>query len=601
MIQGYNHRGLDIDLSTGKFMDFEVKDSVLEKYLGGRGIGTCFLKKELSPIVDPLSPENLMVISAGGLSGSLSPASGRFSVTFKSPLTGTISSANSGGFWGNSFKRTGYDLCIIRGKASVPVYIYISENRIDIIECKDLWGKSIPQITDFLINKYSKSARVLGIGIAGENLVKFASIMNEYNRAVGRGGAGAVMGAKNLKAIVVEGKKRFTPKNKKLYKTGLYQANKLVNNLPVTSRALTELGTPGLVKLIHGHDMLPHKNFMDVSHKKSDIEQISGENMRMKILEKAKGCFNCTIRCGRATKVGNKRGEGPEYETIAIMGANLGIYNIEKIALAGYLCNEAGLDTISLGGTVGIAMELFEKGIIGKSDTFGLNLRFGESNILYKLVELIANRKEFGDILAEGALRVGKKYKAEHLAMVAKGLEFPGYDPRASLLQALGYATSPRGGCHLKGGYAVCLGFFGGSREVHRFLVDTSAGHSVDAQDSGCIMDALGVCRFVSYSVGDSELSRIYSGYTGLDYGPEDLRDSARRIQNIERIFNNEAGFTRKDDTLPRRMFTEELNIGGIKRAIEEKQQFEKMLDKYYEIRDWDKNGVPVNIKEDLI
>jgi aldehyde:ferredoxin oxidoreductase len=598
MIQGYNNRGLELDLSTGKFTDFEIQDSIFENYLGGRGIGTYFLKKMLSPMTDPLSEDNLLIISTGGLSGSLAPAGGRFSVTFKSPLTGTISSANSGGFWGNSFKRTGFDLCIIRGKAAVPVYLYISEKRVEIIECKELWGKAIPELTDLLISSFSKSARVLAIGTAGERQVRFASIMNEYNRAVGRGGAGAVMGSKNLKAILVEGKKRFHPENEKLYKTGLYQANKMVKNFPITSKALTELGTPGLVKLIHAHDMLPHWNFRDVRHSAEDVERISGENLRLKIFKTAKGCYNCTIRCGRATKVGNKKGEGPEYETIALMGANLGIYNIERIALAGYLCNETGMDTISFGGSLAIAMELFQKGIINTDITGGLELNFGRAEILEKLVKLTAEREGFGDIIAEGALRMGQKYHAQELAMVTKGLEFPGYDPRASLLQALGYATSPRGGCHLKGGYAICLGFFGGTREVHRFLVDTAAGHSVEAQDSGCITDALGVCRFTSYSFGESELSRIYSGYTGLEFGPEDLKDAARRIQNLERVFNNQAGFSKQDDTLPKRMFTEKINIGGRGRAIDEEQQFKKMLDKYYEIRGWDKNGVPVNFKD---
>lgn len=593
MIHGYNHRGLDIDLSTGKIKEIEIKDNVFENHLGGRGLGTYFLASELSPDIEPLSPENILVISTGGLSGSLSPASGRFSVTFKSPLSGTISSANSGGFWGNTFKRTGYDVCIIRGKAAVPVYIHITGERVEIVECPELWGQNIPALTDSLIKKYTKTARVFGIGIAGENQVRFASIMNEYNRAVGRGGAGAVMGSKKLKAVVVEGKKKFEPKNPALYKSGLHQANKLVKNLPVTSRALTELGTPGLVKLIYAHDMLPHRNFADTAHKSEDIENISGETLRMKILETAKGCFNCTIRCGRATKVGKKRGEGPEYETIAMMGANLGIYNIEEIATANYLCNETGMDTISFGGSMALAMELFEKGIIDKTETNLLNLRFGQNNILERLVELTAHRVGFGDILAEGALRLGKRFHSQHLAMVVKGLEFPGYEPRASLLQALGYATSPRGGCHLKGGYAVCLGFFGGTKEVNRFLVDTSAGHSVEAQDAGCVTDSLGVCRFISYSVSENELSRIYSGYTGLDYGPEDLLDAARRIQDIERHFNIKAGFTKKDDTLPDRMFTEEIKIGDHPRAIDKEGQFEPMLQKYYEIRDWDAHGVP--------
>ncbi len=593
MINGYNHKGVEIDLTSGSVVEFEIKDPIFQNYLGGRGIGSYFLTRKLTSGIEPLSPENVMVISAGGLSGSISPSSGRFSVTFKSPLSGTICSANSGGFWGNTFKRTGYDVCIISGKAAIPVYIYISDSQVEIIECPDLWGKSIPELTEYLTEKYSKTAKVMGIGIAGEKKVKFASMMNDHNRAVGRGGAGAVMGSKNLKAIVVKGNKKFKPANQNLYKTGLYQANKLVKNLPITSRALTELGTPGLVQLIYKHDMLPKRNFTDVKHNKRDIDKISGETLRMEIFETSKSCFNCPIRCGRATRVGDRRGEGPEYETIAMMGANLGIYNIREIALANYLCNETGLDTISLGGTIALAMELFEKGIINSSETGGRELRFGASHLLQDLVHLTAHRQEFGDLLANGAMRLAGHYQSKDLAMVVKGLEFPGYDPRSSLLQALGYATSPRGGCHLKGGYAVCLGFFGGTREVSRFLLDTSAGHCVEAQDAGCITDALGVCRFISYSVSENEISRIYSGYTGLDYGPEDFRAAARRIQNIERLFNINEGFTKADDTLPQRMFTEKVKIGGKLRAIDEKSQFESMLLKYYEIRDWDEHGIP--------
>jgi aldehyde:ferredoxin oxidoreductase len=593
MVNGYNNKGLDLDLSTGKIETFSLEDTVIEKFLGGRGFGTYYLSRELCPTVDPKSSDNMMVISSGGLGGSLSPASGRFSVTFKSPLTGTISSANSGGFWGNSFKRTGFDLALIRGKASVPVYVYMSIKKVEIKECPDLWGKSIPSITEYFMNKYSPGVKVLGIGVAGERGVKFASIMNDYNRAIGRGGAGAVMGSKNLKAIVVEGNKNFKPAKEDLYKKGLYQANKLVKNLPVTSRALTELGTPGLVNLIYDHDMLPRHNFMDVNHSGEDIEKISGEHLRIKILKSAKGCFNCTIRCGRSTRVGKKHGEGPEYETIAMMGANLGIYNLEEIALANYICNETGMDTISLGGTLAIAMELFEKGIINKNDTGGIELRFGARGILENLTAQTAKCEDFGNDLAQGALRLGKQYNSEHLAMVVKGLELPGYDPRASLLQALGYATSPRGGCHLKGGYAVCLGFFGGAREVHRFLVDTSAGHSVEAQDSGCVTDALGVCRFVSYSVNENELARIFSGYTGLDFSPDDLKECARKIQDLERIFNLKAGFNKEDDILPQRMYNEKIRIAGIERSIHKQHQFEPMLQKYYQIRDWGEEGVP--------
>ena len=595
MISGYNNKVLDVDLNSGNIAEYGLADEIISRYLGGRGLGVCFLTKETSPAIDPLSGENLLVIATGGLTGSMAPTSGRFSVTFKSPLTGTIASSNSGGFWGVSFKRCGYDVLIIRGKAAVPVYLTVSERQTELVECPELWGESIPAVTETLKGRHSKTAKVLAIGPAGEKGVLFAALINDGARAVGRGGAGAVMGSKNLKAIVADGRRQFPPAQEDLYQNGISQSNKLLLSMPVTAHALYELGTAGLVKLINDHDMLPHRNFQDVRHRPEDVERISGEELRQQILVAPKPCFNCRIVCGRKTRVGAKEGEGPEYETIALMGANLGIYDIREVALASYACNELGIDTISFGNTVGLAMELFEKGIIGSSDTGGMDLRFGTRNVLENLVAITADRQGFGDLLALGARRLAEKFAHPGLAMVSKGLEFPGYEPRATMAQAIGYATSPRGGCHLQGGYAVTLGFFGGSREVDRFLIETTAGHVVNQQDSGCIVDSLGLCRFSSYAFGENELSRTFAGLTGIDLSPHDFEMTARFIQDREREFNNAAGFTPADDTLPDRFFTEKIEIAGEPRCLDRQRHFAPLLKKYYEIRNWDENGIPLD------
>ena len=593
MINGYNGKGLEVDLSSGKIKEFTIDNEIIKKYIGGRGLGVFFLTKYFSPNENPLSENSPLIITAGGLTGTRTPTSGRFSITFKSPLTGTITSSNSGGFWGVNFRKTGYDALIIRGISDNPVYLYISEDKAEIVKAADLWERTLPELTDTLRNRYTKSVKVLGIGPAGENQVLISAIMNDYSRAVARGGPGALMGSKKLKAIVVDGRKKFFPAKQELYEAGIQQSNKLLKSMPVTSKALPQLGTIGLLKLINDHDMLPHKNFQDVYHKPENIEKISGELLRKKFLLAKRGCFNCTITCTRKTKVGEKVGEGPEYETTALMGANLDIYELEEIALANYICNDYGMDTISFGNTVGLAMELFEKGYLTIKDTEGIDLRFGKKGILQKLAKMTALNVGFGKFIGEGAKRLSERFGAPELAMVVKGLELPGYEPRASYTQALGYATSSRGGCHLKGGYLVTLGFFGGSREVNRFLIDTAAGHVVNEQDSGCVADSLGICRFSFYGFGENELARIYSGYTGIEITPEELKFKAQIIQNIERNFNIKAGFTKKDDTLPERMFNEKIMIAGEPRAIDKESQFEKMLKKYYEIRGWDKNGYP--------
>jgi aldehyde:ferredoxin oxidoreductase len=339
--------------------------------------------------------------------------------------------------------------------------------------------------------------------------------------------------------------------------------------------------------------MLPHRNFQDVKHNISDVKAVTGEAIRDTILVRRKACYNCQIRCTRGTEVNGHTGEGPEYETVVMMGPNLGIYDLKSITRANYIANETGLDTISLGGTIATAMELYEKGFITQKDTEGLELKFGNAEILEPLVELIARRKGIGDKLAEGALRLATAFGHPELAMTIKGLEIPAYDPRATISQALGYVTSNRGACHLQGGYSVLLGFFGGAKEVDRFLLATVPGHVVFQQDAGTISDYASICRFTGFAFGGNELSRIFSGITGLELSEHDLETVSERIQTTERLFNIKAGFSQADDTLPARFLTETIFTGGKDRLIDRDQHLKVLLEDYYDLRGWDKTGVP--------
>jgi aldehyde:ferredoxin oxidoreductase len=321
--------------------------------------------------------------------------------------------------------------------------------------------------------------------------------------------------------------------------------------VPATKRVLKDLGTAGLVQLIDEMGMLPRRNFMDCAHDKKLLRNISGEAIRKKILEREGGCFGCPILCQRHTRIGDKRGEGPEYETVILMGPVVDIYGLERITLGNYMANELGMDTISLGGTLGCAAELVERGAISKSDLDGLPLRFGEADIYPEAVELIGNRQGIGDLLAEGSRRMAERLGTPGTAMQVKGLELPAYDPRGMPAQALGFMTSPTGGCHLRGGYSISLAFFGGIREVPRFSVRQAAITAKNQQDLGIIQDSLGVCRFTGYALDAGHLSRVYGAVIGEDVNRSELERAAERIANLERTFNVRAGFCRADDDLP--------------------------------------------------
>ena len=499
---GYHGHILEVDLSNGSIQSKPLDTQVAKDYLGGRGMATRLFFDTVDPTCKPLSPQNVLVIATSPLIGSRAPTGCRGHMVFKSPLTGMIGSSNCGGTWANMFKSTGYDALVLKGKGAEPVMIDIDLEKAEIVPANHLWGLDVHETTEILTSEAApgRSPRILCIGPAGENLVRISAVVNDKNRTYGRSGPGAVFGSKNLKAIRVFGNKKIQIKDEEHYRSGLDQASYLLKAAPATKRILRELGTSGLVELINLIDMLPHKNFQDTSHTDKNTDRVSGETLTKTFLERAGGCYGCPIACQRHTSVKDKKGEGPEYETDVMMGPNCGIYDLESITRANYLCNELGLDTISFGGTLACAMELFEQEIISQEETEGMDLRFGNAGILEEMVKRVAYRKGFGDKLAEGSLRLARFYQHPEFSMTVKGLEIPAYDPRASFTQALGYLTSPTGACHLRGGYAVSLAFFGGTREIPRFSLLQSPIAIRNLQNLGILQDSLGVCRFTGFA-----------------------------------------------------------------------------------------------------
>ncbi len=590
---GIHGKILEVDLSSCRVEQTPLDTGLVADYIGGRGLGARILYDRVDPLCDPLSPDNIIVIAASPLVGTNAPTAGRGHMVFKSALGGSVGSSNCGGTWMPAFKSAGFDALIITGKAPSPVMIDIRPDMVEIRPAGHLWGLDVPKTTEALLaGDTDRRSRVLCIGPAGENRVRFAAVMNDKNRAYGRGGPGAVWGSKNLKAIRALGQKKIQIQDADKYRAGYEQSFYLLKQAPATKRLLRELGTAGLIELINLINMLPHRNFHDIDHREEDVEKISGETLAKKLLQRAAGCYICPIGCQRHTRVGDKKGEGPEYETMVMMGPDCDVYDIEAVTRANYLCNELGLDTISFGGTVACAMELFERGILTARDTDQLDLRFGNSGILEDLVRRVAHRQGIGDLLAEGSSRLAGAFGHPEFAMTVKKQEIPGYDPRASFTQALGYMTSPTGACHLKGGYAVSLAFFGGSKEIPRFSLLQSPIGIRNMHNLGIIQDSLGVCRFTGFAFSYDPWARMMSGVTGLDFSTARLEEIANRIAAVERLFNLAAGLTEEDDTLPERFSREPIVVAGEERALT-RQAIVRMRRDYYRARSWDEGGMP--------
>ena len=592
---GVHGKILEVDLSSGRIEQTPLGPGQVADYIGGRGLGARLFSDRTDPSCDALSPENVIIIAAAPLIGTNAPTAGRGHMVFKSALSGGIGSSNCGGTWAPAFKSTGFDALAIRGKAASPVVIDIRPERAEILPAGNLWGRDVHQTTEALLAGASdRRARVLCIGPAGENRVRFAAVMNDRNRAYGRGGPGAVWGSKNLKAIRVSGDKKIQIKDKERYQSGLEQSFYLLKQAPATKRLLRDLGTAGLVELINLINMLPHRNFKDNRHRDEDVERVSGETLAKKLLQRAAGCYLCPMGCQRHTRVGDKKGEGPEYESMVMIGPDCDIYDLEAITRVNYLCNELGMDTISFGGTLACAMDLFEEGLLPAEDADGIDLRFGRGDLLDELARRIAFRQGVGDRLAEGSYRLASSFGHPEFSMTIKKQEIPAYDPRASFTQALGYMTSPTGACHLKGGYAVSLAFFGGPREIPRFSLLQSPIGIRNMHNLGIIQDSLGVCRFTGYAFSYDPWARMMSGLTGLDFSTARLEEIANRVAAVERLFNIEAGLTEADDALPARFSREPILVAGEERVVSAEASARMRTD-YYRARGWDDKGNPAS------
>lgn len=587
-MNGWAGKILDIDLSSGAVKTYPLDEKMARQYVGGRGLGARILWDEVGPEVDPLSPENVLIFTVGPLTATGYQTSNRFSVTTKSPLTGTILDANSGGYWGMQFKKAGYDALIVRGRAQSPVWIEIKDDQVQIHDAADLWGMRVRAVTEKL-GQNNNRRNVLTIGPAGENLSRIAAIMNDGQRSLARGGPGAVMGAKNLKAIVVEGKQRPEIMDQERFKFMLYETRKLLRANPVTSQALPEFGTPVMMNLVNAVGALPTRNAQQSQFEGADL--ISGEALTEKYLVKNDNCWACPIGCTRVTQTDKVKGEGPEFETMWAFGAACGVDDLAAIIEANALCNDLGMDTISAGSTIACAMELSEKGYMDS------DLRFGQASVFPKLLEDMAYKRDLGSVMGDGSLRLATHFGHPELSMSVKGMEMPAYDPRGMQGQGLLYATSNRGACHMRGNM-LGLEVLGLPKMIDRFQVQGKSSYVVLHQNSAAAIDSLVICKFTNMGVAEEYFARTLSAVTGIDFATGDLIRIGERVYNLERLYNVREGFTRADDTLPPRLLNEPVVDGPSKGWV---SHLPEMLDEYYRARGWDANGVPKRERLELL
>ncbi len=583
-MSGWSEKVLEIDLSTLTYKTYPLDMEMARQFVGGRGLGARLLWDLVGPEVDPLSPKNVLIFTNGPLTGTGYQTSNRFSVTTKSPLTGTVLDANSGGYWGMQFKKTGYAVMIVRGRADKPVWIELKNDAVTFHEARELWGMRVFAVTEKLGQNKNKR-NVLCIGPAGENLSCMASIMNDRERALARGGPGAVMGSKNLKAVVVEGKDRPEIHDPDRFKFMLYETRKLLAASPLTSQALPEFGTVVLMNIMNNLGALATRNHQQTQFE--GAEAISGEELTEKYLVRNDSCWACPIGCTRVSKTEKVEAEGPEFESTWALGAQCGIDDLAAIIEANALCNDLGLDTISVGSTIACAMELSEKGYLDS------DLRFGRPDQLAPTIEALAYRKDIGADLADGSLRLATKYGHPELSMTAKGLEMPAYDPRGLQGQGLLYATSNRGACHMRGNM-IGLEVLGLPKLIDRFQVQGKSSFVILNQNSNAAIDSLVLCKFTNMGVADEYFARVLSAVTGIQYATTDMIKVGERVWNLERLYNNREGFTAKDDTLPPRLLTEAPVDGPSKGWV---SNLEPMLKEYYRTRGWDERGVPTRQK----
>ena len=604
---GWNKKVLRVNLTAGTCTPEPLNMEWANDYLGSRGLASKYLVSEIDPKVDPLAPENKMIMSTGPLTGTMASTGGRYTVVTKGALTNAIACSNSGGFFGAELKYAGWDMIIFEGKSPKPVYLALENDKAELRDAAHLWGKSCWETEETIKRLHQDPlTRVCSIGGAGENGVLYAGIINDLHRAAGRSGVGTVMGSKNLKAVAIRGTKGVSGiRDFPAFLAATTAAKKVLADNAVTGQGLPTYGTQVLMNVINEMGALPTRNHRDVQFE--DAGKISAEAMHEKRPTDGKAhlvtnaaCFGCTIACGRISKMDETHfsvknspkywgaSGGLEYEAAWALGAANGVGDLEALQYANMLCNEHGMDPISFGTTVGAAMELFELGILSK-EQIGLEAPFGSAEALCKLAEMTAAGEGFGKDLALGSARMCAKYGRPDLSMSVKSQEFPAYDGRGIQGIGLGYATSNRGACHLRG-YTVASEVLGIPVKTDPLATEGKPELLKAFQDATGVFDSAGICVFTSFAWTLADVQPQIQAACEGDWSMEKLDLVGERIWNMERQFNLAAGITAKDDDLPPRLKTEACKTGPAKGVV---SGVEQMMPIYYQVRGWTPEGVP--------
>ena len=597
---------LRVNLSKGTCTPEALNMDWAKEYLGQRGLASKYLSEEIDPKCDALGPDNKLIMATGPLTGTMASTAGRYSVVCKSPLTGAIAASNSGGFLGAEMKFAGWDMIIFEGKSKKPVYLLVQDDKVELCSADAIWGKSAWETDDILhATHQDPQMRIACIGRTAEAGCLYAAIMNDRHRAAGRSGVGTVMASKNLKAVAIRGTGGVgNLEDAKKFMDAVDAGKEVLAENAVTGQGLPAYGTQVLMNVINGVGGLPAHNMRNTGF--DGAGDISAEAMAEPRASDGKpnlttnaGCFACTIACGRISTVDKTHfsvkdkpqyhgaSGGLEYEAAWALGADTGVSDLDALTYVNFLCNEDGFDPITFGSTVAAAMEMFEDGDITTKDTDGIELKFGSAEALVAITELLVTGEGFAKDLGLGSKRLCEKYKRPELSMTVKGQEFPAYDPRGIQGIGLNYATANRGACHLRG-YTVASEVLGIPVKTEQNDAEGKPELVKAFQDATAVVDSAGLCLFTTFAWGMDNIAPQIDAACEGDWSVEGCLEAGERIWNMERIFNQAAGFTADDDKLPKRMLKEAIKSGPTKGQV---SRLGEMLPKYYEIRGWSPKG----------
>ncbi|MCL2851683.1 MAG: aldehyde ferredoxin oxidoreductase family protein [Defluviitaleaceae bacterium] len=590
MATSYNGKILRVNLTERSCKVEDLDLNLAKKFVGGRGLGSKILFDEVDPKVDPLSPENKVIIATGPLTGVAVPTGCRYMVITKSPLNNMIACSNSGGVWGAKLKYAGFDLMILEGKADKPCYINIVDDKYEILDASDLWGQETEHVEEVLKGRH-EGCSVLNIGPGGEQLSLLAAVMNDAERAAGRSGVGAVLGSKNVKAICcASSRTSVEPADAAALKEVVSKANKLIKENGVAGQGLPKFGTAVLVNILNSVGAYPTRNWQESEF--DGAEATSGETMADTVLVKNGYCHRCPIGCARVVKLDGKDRAGAEYETLWSYGASCGVSDLDAINRANWVCNETGIDTISAGCTIAAAMELYQRGYIKDEDCEGVPLVWGSGDAIVKWTERMGKGEtKLGKLMAQGSYRLCEHYGVPEFSMSSKKLDLPAYDARA--IQGIGvtYATSNRGGCHVRG-YTIAPEIAGIPEKLEMTSIENKHTWSIIFQNLTAVIDSSGMCLFTSFALSADVYAEMLNAATGTSYDVNGVLEAGERIYNLERLFNQKAGMKPEDDSLPKRLLEEPITGGPAKGSL---SRLPEMLPEYYKARGWE-NAFPTAV-----